>query len=323
MIRALCWRDGAATRLANGEIAAAIANRLDGGFVWVHIHSDSRGDGALDELDVKLPPTVHRALVANETRPRCEPFEKGVLVNLRAPLLDPAEAVGGDPLVSIRLWAEQGLLLSVAFRESNIIPMVESQFQPGQLFDPGDVIIALSVAAAEELDTIVAALGDTLDDLECSIDKKTPFSERRHVTALRTRAIGYRRFVVPQRQALERLAVLPLHWLDESERASLREAADRFARMAEELESVRERSAVIHEELTDLRSEKIDARSLQIAIVAMIFLPLTFITGLLGMNVEGIPYKGESWAFWGVTAFCLIVAGAIALWFVVRRWSER
>jgi zinc transporter len=325
MIRALCWRNDVARDLDLHSVAEAIAMAGDvpGSFVWVHLQAEERNEMALDELPTKLPAAVERALVAMETRPRCEPFEHGVLVNLRGPRSGDYEIGDGDILSSVRLWAEKGLLLSVCFRPTTIIAPVEAQFLAGQLHDPGDVIIGLAVTAAEQLDDTIAAIGDEVDDIECTIDRRTPFSTRRRVTNLRTQAINYRRFVVPQRQALERLSALPLAWIDASERDALREAADRFARMGEELESVRERSAVLHEELTDLRSEKIDARSLQIAIVAMIFLPLTFITGLLGMNVEGIPYQHEQWAFWGVTAFCISVAGAIALWFIVRRWSER
>ncbi|NEL27822.1 MAG: zinc transporter ZntB, partial [Xanthomonas perforans] len=81
------------------------------------------------------------------------------------------------------------------------------------------------------------------------------------------------------------------------DRLHLSAAADRAARMAEEVDSIRERAALIHETLTDLRAEQLDQRSLQIAIVAMVFLPLTFVTGLLGMNVEGIPFAKEPWAF--------------------------
>jgi zinc transporter len=108
------------------------------------------------------------------------------------------------------------------------------------------------------------------------------------------------------------LAGLDVDWLGDDDRLHIREAADKFARMAEELEAVRERAALLHEQITDLRAEQLDQRSLQIALVAFIFLPLTFITGLLGMNVEGIPYAGRPWAFWGVVAFCLAVA--VAVW---------
>ncbi len=323
MIRALQRRGAETQRLAPDAIHDAVTKRQEGGFLWIHIQPDDRDATIVGDLPVDLPPTVQRALTGTETRPRCDPVTGGVLVNLRAPKGDPDDRFDGDALVSLRMWAERGMLLSVAYRRSTIIEPVEQMFCKGLLHDPGDVIIALASVAAEQLDATVGKLGDDVDDLECSIDRNSSFSDRRRVTALRSQAISYRRFVVPQRLALERLASLPLNWLDASEQDQVREAADRFARMGEELESIRERSAVLHEELTDLRAERIDARSLQIAIVAMIFLPLTFITGLLGMNVRGIPYATENWAFWAVVGLCLGVALLIGGWFALHRWSER
>ena len=93
--------------------------------------------------------------------------------------------------------------------------------------------------------------------------------------------------------------------------------------MAEELEAVRERAALLHEQLTDLRAEDLDQRSLLISVIAFIFLPLTFITGLLGMNVEGIPYAHTHWAFWGVVAFCVLLGAAVLAWFARRHWLRR
>ena len=77
-----------------------------------------------------------------------------------------------------------------------------------------------------------------------------------------------------------------------------------------------------HETLTDLRAEQIDQRSLLIAVVAMVFLPLTFLTGLLGMNVDGIPYAHKPWAFDAVVTLCVAMAVLIAGFFVRRHWFE-
>ena len=93
--------------------------------------------------------------------------------------------------------------------------------------------------------------------------------------------------------------------------------------MAEELEAVRERAALLHEQITDLRAEQIDQRALYISIVAFIFLPLTFITGLLGMNVEGIPYAHRLWSFWGIVAFCVVTGTGVFAWFYWRHWINR
>jgi zinc transporter len=78
----------------------------------------------------------------------------------------------------------------------------------------------------------------------------------------------------------------------------------------------------MHEQLTDLRAELIDTRSLILAIAAMIFLPLTFITGLFGMNVDGIPYQHHAASFWVITGFCLLVAVVVTVYFMWKRWSR-
>src|SRR3546814_2660793 len=56
---------------------------------------------------------------------------------------------------------------------------------------------------------------------------------------------------ISQRAALEKLAALPVDWLHDDDRLHLAAAADRAARMAEELDSIRERAALMHEALTD------------------------------------------------------------------------
>ncbi|NEL27501.1 MAG: zinc transporter ZntB, partial [Xanthomonas perforans] len=162
-----------------------------------------------------------------------------------------------------------------------------------------------------------------LDECEEALDPARIFEQRRDVTHTRVRAIGYRRFLVPQRSALEKLGQLPGDWLQQDDRLHLAAAADRAARMAEEVDSIRERAALVHETLTDLRAEQLDQRSLQIAIVAMVFLPLTFLTGLLGMNVKGIPFADEPWAFAGVVGLCALMSMGIVAWFARRNWIGR
>jgi zinc transporter len=138
--------------------------------------------------------------------------------------------------------------------------------------------------------------------------------------SIRSAAIAFRRFVAPDRDALMTLAALEFEWLSQDDRLHIREAADKFARMTEELEAVRERSALLHEQITDLRSEQLDTRGLQLSVTAFIFLPLTFLTGLLGMNVAGIPYAEEPWAFGAVVAICVIIALVISAYFIWRHW---
>lgn len=296
-----------------------VANYAGPGFVWLHAEGIEQGQRRMD-LPGYVPDMAANALLASETRPRCDGMDEAALINLRGTARDPTE--DSDGLVSIRLWVEGKRVTSVSRRRIAALATVDKAMRGGRLTDGGDFVAALAHAISTELDPQVADLGDQLDDCEAVLDGGDIYDLRRRIARLRSEAITLRRFVAPDRDALAAMAQLEFAWISKDDRLHLREAADRFARMAEELEAVRERAALLHEQLTDLRAEMVDRRSLAIAVVAFIFLPLTFVTGLLGMNVEGIPFAGSPWAFWGVVGFCGAIGAAVMGWFAYRQWLD-
>ncbi len=316
-MRGFLYNDGKATELAFNDAV----DRTDAELVWLHF--DGRKPDALSWIAAHpmLPEFVRRALTDPETRPRTELVGEGILVNLRGLGATPED--DPDPLVSLRFWATEGHVVSFTYRTPLFLDPVIDRFLSGEIGDPGDLLAAFADTITDQLNPHIADLGDALDACEIALDKSNILASRRAVTKARSSAIGYRRFVTPQRAALSALSVAPQGWLDDHDRLHLREAADRAARMAEELESIRERAAVMHDQLADLRTEQLDSRALLVSIIALIFLPLTFITGLLGMNVKGIPFAGEVWAFWGVVAFCVLIGLATAGYFIRAHWISR
>ena len=301
------------------DVRAALQPGAD--LAWVHLSTtDERAKMWLRDR-AKVEDDVIEALTADETRPRCESFEAGGLLNLRGRSHE--EMSASDPLASVRIWGVKGRVFSVTRRPLIALGAVEKAVQAGEVCDPGDLIAAFATAITGDLDPVVADLGDELDECEEGLDADRVFELRRVVTRVRVTAIGYRRFLSPQRGALEKLAGLPGDWLQDDDRRHIAAAADRAARMAEELEAIRERAALIHEMLTDLRAEQIDSRSLVISIAAMVFLPLTFVTGVYGMNVKGLPYAEEPWAFDAVMGGCAVIAAGIVIYFVRRHWISR
>lgn len=285
---------------------------------WEHIEYPDGAQSLDFSSDQAIPKIVQLALIASETRPRCDQVDDGALINLRGPALN-ADA-DGDRLASLRAWVHGNRVVTVSRRPLAATGVVEAEMRAGRLSDPGDLVSAISQTMSNELDPQVASLGDQVDDCESELEAGNIYQLRRRIAAIRSEAIAFRRFIAPNRDALLTLAGLEVDWLADDDRLHIGEAADRFARMAEELETIRERAALLHEQLTDLRAELVDQRSLMIAIVAFIFLPLTFITGLLGMNVVGIPFAKEPWAFWGVVAFCILIGLAVLGWFGARHW---
>ena len=313
-VQALLVRDGLVSEIGPAEVATFAGP----GFVW--LHAEGVGHGETMDVPDYVPPLAANALVASETRPRCDEVDDAVLINLRGTAADLMQ--DSDGLVSIRVWVEGARVTSVSRHRLAALAKVEALMRAGKITDGGDFVAALAQAISTLLDPQVADLGDELDDCEGMLDGGNIYELRRKIAAIRSQAIVLRRFVAPDRDALVEMAQLPFEWIGKDDRMHLREAADQFARMAEELESVRERAALLHEQLTDLRAEMIDQRSLAIAVTAFIFLPLTFVTGLLGMNVEGIPFAQAPWAFWGVVGFCAVIGLAVMAWFARRHWLD-
>jgi zinc transporter len=317
-MKAYCFRiaDGHSSPI---DLDAALTERCQ--LVWVHLPQIDDETHQWLSTAAKLDDYIVDALTVTETRPRCEAVAQGAFLNLRGRSKE--ELDSSDLLASVRIWAEKGRVYSVTRKPMIAVGMVKDEVGADKVRDPGDLITAFATAITTDLDPSVADLGDQLDDCEEQLDANRVFELRRTVSRVRVEAIAYRRFLSPQRAALEKLAALPGDWLQDDDRLHIAAAADRAARMAEELESIRERSALMHETLSDLRAEQLDTRSLVISIAALVFLPLTFITGLYGMNVANLPYAQEPWAFDAIMAVCAAIAAGVTIWFVSRHWFRQ
>lgn len=66
--------------------------------------------------------------------------------------------------------------------------------------------------------------------------------------------------------------------------------------------------------------DHLDKRIYFLTIISVIFMPLTFITGLLGSNVEGIPFSEHPWAFFWVTLICVGIGVTLFIYFKIKKW---
>ena len=109
-------------------------------------------------------------------------------------------------------------------------------------------------------------------------------------------------------------------WLTDSEAHELREEADRITRYLEDLELARERTMVLREEFLGQLAQEQNSRMYVLSVVAAVFLPLTFVTGLLGMNVGGLPGLDNPKGFVGSVIAMLVAAVALVALFRSKKW---
>jgi len=292
---------------------------VDDAMHWVHFNWEAEDARQWLREKSGLRPLIQEALLAQETRPRCNVLDEGILLNLRGVNLNP----GAEPedMVSIRLWLEPKRMVSSRARKLMAIQDIRDALGRGEgPQDVGGFVIKLADRLTARMEPLIESMQDQLDDLEDKVVSDMRRELRTELTKLRRRTILLRRYIAPQREALRQLAHSGVDWITDRQQDRLNEIADRVTRYVEEMDVIRDRAAIIHDELVNLLTERMDRTMYLLSIVATIFLPLGLISGMLGMNVGGIP--GEKWP-WAFAFLCgvFLVLGIVELWLIRRlRW---
>ncbi len=276
-------------------------------FVWAHLQREDARTLPWLETESGLDGFILSALLAEDTRPRCTVHGNGAVVILRGVNL----MAGAEPedMVSVRLWVEASRVIGVWVRPLHAVGDLVGAIERGVApVSPGELVAKLAQRLADRMEPAVAELHDEIDDFEDALLDEGQVG-RGALAALRRRAIRLRRYIGPQRDALTTLAIEDLDWLSDRDRSRIREAADKTTRILEELEAVRERAGVVQDQIMETRAEKMNRYMVLLSAVAAIFLPLTLLTGLLGINVAGIPFDESPWAFGAVAGLLVLIAG--------------
>ena len=175
--------------------------------------------------------------------------------------------------------------------------------------DSGELVARLALRLADRAEPVVADLNETIDDLEEAFEDTGEPPSRSELADVRRVSIMLRRYMYPQKDALSTFAIEDMAWISEHARERLREATERVTRLAEALDAIRDRAEVVHDQIMDQRAEATNRQMLILSVVTAIFLPLSLLTGLLGINVGGIPGSTDGNAFWIVCGLMVVLAG--------------
>ena len=289
------------------------------GVLWVHLSCTAPEAVSWLEEQSGLESLIVEALLSEGTRPRSTVIGEGVLLTLRGVNQNPGEDY--EDMVSIRIWAEQTRIITTRRRKllsaTDLIHSLSLGQGPGT---SGEFINTLAELLTTYIEDTVEGIEDQTSALEEQVMVAHDRKLRSQIAGLRRQTIMLRRYLAPQREAFTRLQVEKLPWFSERDKRHLYETANSLIRTVEDLDSLRERANVAQEELINLLSEQINSRMYTLSLVTTIFLPLSFFTGLLGINVGGIPGAANPWAFLIVIALLLGVCFFQFLYFKKKRW---
>lgn len=308
---------GSGHRLQSCDVAEEIRNA---GLAWVHLDATSPlAREWLEQEASYLDRIILDALLADETRPRTVDFGQGMLLILRGVNTNPAEEP--EDMVSLRVWIDDERIITIERRKVQTIRDIDLEMSRGTgPRNSGEFLTHLTRQLFDHLDDELGRLHDRLDDLEEKIQKKPDNKQRAGVLDIRRSAIMFRRYIAPQRDVLAHLRLGDQTWIDANHRRSFQEDLDQILRTLEDLDLMRERAQIAYETLNSALSGRVNKNLYFLSGIATIFMPLTFITGLFGMNVAGIPYADHSYSFALICAITIGLALFQALLFKWMKW---
>jgi len=288
------------------------------GPIWIHL------DGELEAADAwlrdhsGLDPFIIEALLASTTRPRVVAHGDGILLTLRGVNLNP----GADPsdMISIRIWADTTRVVSLQkshlFAIESLIEQLKCGAGPASV---GELLVAIIAGLCDRMSPVIEQIDDTLDDFEDRVVDPERVIERMELVSLRQQIIALHRHLAPMVNAVSQLYVEKFEPLSVGDRRRLKESLNKLTRYVEDLDAARSRGVVIQDELANQFAQRANQRMYAVTLIAAIFLPLTLVSGLLGMNVSGIPGNTGRYGFQIVTGGVALV-GLVAFW-VLRRFK--
>lgn len=288
------------------------------GVHWIHLdYSHDSIDGVLASLD--LTEQVRESLTRIDTRPRAMVTDEGTLLVLRGINTNP----GQDPedMVSLRMWIEKNRLISVRQRKLLSVQDLKNELLNGSgPTNIEDLVVGIIGRLANRISDYVHQLETDLEELEGTFMVQRGLEVRKANSTLRREIAGVRRFLAPQRDALETLYAQSRASGHMSASYALREQIDRMTRYLEDLDLVKEKALVLQEEMMNISMEEQNSRMYALSLVAAVFLPISFVTGLFGMNVAGLPGIEEPAAFVMVAVAMVVVTVGILGYFKMNRW---
>jgi zinc transporter len=288
--------------------------------LWIHLdRTKARAQRWLRD-NAGLAASSDSALLAEETRPRGDATDEGLLVILRGVNLNPGAEP--DELIVLRMFVQPERIITLRQFRFETIRTLRQRAERGEApATTGGMLVAIADGLTRRIWPVVENLRDLLDEQE---EKLTETDAARldagPIAEIRRQAIRLRRFLEPQRAALFGLLDSEAGPLDEAQRAELTETAQQTTRLVEDLEEIRDRAAVTQEEIRAAHERQANRTMYLLTLVAAIALPLGLITGLLGINVGGMPGSDHPAAFWIVTGGMVVVAAALVGVFRWMRW---
>lgn len=178
-------------------------------------------------------------------------------------------------------------------------------------------------ALVDEYLPIVDAVDETIDQVETQILDRPATAQLQQILLVKRNSLRLRRAAIPQRDIMNRLSRGEFPQLISAEvQIYYRDVFDHLVRVEYLVEALRDLADGALQTYLSMVSNRLNEVMKVLTAAATVFLPLTLISGIYGMNFSDNQFPGfdQPWGFAVVVAFMVSVGSGMLLFFRYRKW---
>lgn len=315
---AIRWVDEAgAMQSRSGE--AVEPYPLDASLVWIDITAPD--DPVLDELCERFG--FHTLALEDARHPQARPKLDVYSDNLFLAWLSPKRLQGdGVSVEEIDIFIGKGYLVTIHAEPNAILDEVASDPQRSMRQGPDWLLHAIIDRLVDGTLPLIDDVGEQLSVIEDAMLEDNPRQdELRSLHAVRRQLVHLHRIVAPERDILRTFA-RESDIIGADAYRYFQDVGDHVARALDSIETYQDVGASVMDVYLSAQNNRMNEIMKQLTVVATIFMPLTLISGIYGMNVlVGMwPPPLAWWSFPLVVAFMVLIAVIMAAYFREKNW---
>lgn len=296
----------------------------DGRVTWLNIDgiSDVQTLERIGELF-----GIHRLCLEDiahtNQRPKVEDF--GDFIYIVARMLTTAETDDGDQLASeqISIILKGNIVLTFQETEGDIFDTVRERIRAGKgrVREMGAdyLVYVLLDTIVDHYFTVLESIGEHLELLEDEVVESPGVATLEKIHSEKRDMIYLRRSVWPLREVIQSMQRMEDR-MNREVQLYLRDLYDHSVRVVETIETYRDLLAGLLDVYLSSINNRMNAVMKALTVIATIFLPLTFITGIYGMNFLYMPPRDTHWGFFASLGVMVLVAVSLLSYFRYKRW---
>tara|TARA_R110002072_G_scaffold138109_6_gene281219 strand:- start:1277 stop:2296 length:1020 start_codon:yes stop_codon:yes gene_type:complete len=287
--------------------------------LWLHLDRARPGLEAWLRRQKGMTEPTAELLVSDMSRPRAFREGDALVATLRDLNFNPGATP--EDMIAMQLWSDGSRLLTLRRAPQQSPNELRDLFDRGAgPRDAGAMITLIAELMIDHLSGAVIDINAAIDRLEDNAEDLALAVRAREIADIRRECLALQRHISPQHEALQQISREAPEWFEPHDRREIAESISRLRRHLDDINISKESALVLQDELRARAQAVSQNATYKLGVMAGVFLPLTFFTGLLGSNVSGIPWHDEPWAFWGVIGACLAITVGILAIFRSQRW---